>query len=93
MKAAADWVQRNSTLLKGFSLQLTIADSKCDPNHALKDFGGRLRSAATPDVLVGVACSSVAVPLTKIAAAMRIPTVCSNANTGDPLAVSSTLDA
>ena len=82
-QAGVNWVQRNSTLLQGFSLRLTIVDSKCDPNHALSDFGSRLRRGETPDLIVGAGgCSSVAVPLQKMTAAMGIPMVGSVANSG-----------
>ena len=83
VKAAADWVQRNTTLLGGISIELTVIDSKCDASATLSDLGTRVRSGMAPDLIVGAGgCSGVAVPLRKMTAAMRIPMVGTIASSG-----------
>ena len=82
MRAAVDWVKHNSTLLRGFSLDLTIMNSQCDPDVAMADLGSRLARDDKPDLIVGGGCSSVAVPLYKATAAMRIPMVGAGATSG-----------
>ena len=54
LRAASDWVQHNPTLLPGFSLQLTIKDSKCSAANTLADMGEVLKSDNNvPHIAVG----------------------------------------
>ena len=82
MRAAVDWVKHTSTLLRGFTLDLTIVDSECNPELTLADLGSRLVRGDKPDLFVGGGCSSVAVPLRQMTAAMRIPMVGAGATSG-----------
>ncbi len=53
LRAARDWIKYNTTLLPGYSLQLTIKDTKCSASKAVTDFGKSLLSGTKPDLVVG----------------------------------------
>ncbi len=52
-RAAVDWIKYNTTLLPGYSFQLTIKDTKCSAAAALTDIGKALMSGSKPDLVVG----------------------------------------
>ena len=53
MRAARDWIKYNTTLLPGFSFQLSFPNTKCSASEAVTDFGKALMSGSKPDLVVG----------------------------------------
>ena len=75
LRAAQDWIKHNTTLLPGFTLQLTIKNSKCSASEAVTDFGKSLISGTKPDLVVGYGCSGAALAALPLASGLRVPTV------------------
>ena len=53
IRAAQDWIKYNTTLLPGYSFQLTITNSKCSASEAVTNLGKSLMSGTKPDLVVG----------------------------------------
>ena len=53
IRAARDWIEYNTTLLPGYSFQLTFKDTKCSATQAVTDMGEALMSGSKPDLVVG----------------------------------------